>query len=62
MASEARIGRLAPAPVEGIEAGREAALLNVLRMMQTQAIACGIDRDDAGMSGFDPVSEAFETT
>jgi hypothetical protein len=62
MAVEARVGRLASAPVEGFEAGREAALLNVLRMMQVHAIACGLDRDDAGMSGFDPVREAFETT
>lgn len=45
--------------LDGIDAGYELALVNVLMLLQHQADAFAIERADVGMDGFDPLVDVL---
>jgi hypothetical protein len=59
LAAQAHAARLASTD-DGFDAGMEAALLEVLTLMQDQATSFGIDKSSTGMSGFDPTNDPLE--
>ncbi|MEJ7597129.1 MAG: hypothetical protein WKG01_04395 [Kofleriaceae bacterium] len=60
MAANARTRRITSAVADGFDAGCEAELLNVLRLMQLQAVAHGIDAYSHGIHQFDPIGDQLE--